>query len=780
MLPTGLIKKVKDSPEAGQSSGNELSKGKREKIIQNIAIAASFTSEPVKDTLEFWMQEIGIFHSIEFAPYNQIFQQLLDKNSITSQNQQGVNLILIRFEDWYQDDETFKHSVEEFLLAMQGATQGSKTPYLVCICPVSPSALGDINRVQLYRDMETWLVSELNHINGVYVVTYEELNRTYPVADYYDPYGEEEGKIPYTPSFFCALGTMLARKIHALKSLPYKVIVLDCDNTLWSGVCGEDGSTGVKISPPYQALQKFIIAQQEAGKLICLCSKNVEADVFAVFEQHPDMLLKTDRVVNWRINWKTKSENLKSLAAELQLGLDSFIFIDDNPVECGEVKANCPQVLTLQLPKECEQIPQFIQHIWAFDQIQVTKEDQKRTELYQQNVQRQRLHQKSLTFTDFLTKLGLEIEISQMKPEDLPRVSQLTQRTNQFNFTTIRRSEVEIQQLCDSGMLECRVVRVKDRFGDYGLVGLMLFSSNDNDDVLSVDTFLLSCRVLGRGVEHRVVSYLGKTARDKGLSKVNLLYQQTQKNKPALDFLESISEKLKLDECNQEKYNQEDRDLRMDNVNTVIATIGSNPKPLKVGNECVTPKNNTVELFQFSSTALTRLTFNPNQVETETPSPQDLQQNNSQQIETTNTSDLRDSSEGIIWERVAKELYTPELILQEILYRQQRQRPELEIGFVAPRTSVEKAIASLFAEVLKIDRVGINDNFFELGGNSLSATHLISRLRDAFKLELSLNLLFEFPTVTGLAESFQVLQTTTQHISSSIADTEDEYDEGVL
>lgn len=757
MLPTELTKKAKYLPEVEQSSTGELSPGRSHKIIQKVAIAASFTSEPVKDTLDFWMQEIGISYSIEFAPYNQIFQELLDKNSITSQNERGVNLILIRFEDWYQDDETFKRNIEEFLLAIKGATQGSKTPYLVCICPASPSVLEDINRVQLYRDMETRLVSELNNISGVHVVTYEELNRTYPVTDYYDPYGEEEGKIPYTPSFFCALGTMLARKIHALKSLPYKVIVLDCDNTLWSGVCGEDGATGVKISPPYQALQKFIIAQQEAGKLICLCSKNVEADVFAVFEEHPDMLLKTDRVVNWRINWKTKSENLKSLAAELQLGLDSFIFIDDNPVECGEVKANCPQVLTLQLPEECEQIPQFLQHIWAFDQIQVTKEDKKRTELYQQNVQRQRLHQESLTFTDFLARLGLEIEITQMKPEDLSRVAQLTQRTNQFNFTTIRRSEGEIQQLCESGVLECRVVRVKDRFGDYGKVGLMLFSSNDSDEVLSVDTFLLSCRVLGRGVEHRMVSYLGKTARDKGLSKVNLLYQQIQKNKPALDFLESISEKLKLDECNQEKYKQD-----------------------KYKQEKYNQENNTVELFQFSSTALTGLTFNPNKVETETASPQNSQQNNSQQIEITNTSDLQDSSEGIIWERVAKQLYTPELILQEILYRQQRQRPELKIGFVAPRTSVEKAIASLFGEVLKIDRVGINDNFFELGGNSLSATQLISRLRDAFKLQLSLNILFEFPTVTGLAESFQVLQTTTQHISSFIADTEDEYDEGVL
>ena len=732
MLPTRLIKKASSEEEP--------------KIIQKLVIAASFTSEPVKDSLDFWMQEIGIPCSIEFAPYNQIFQQLLDGNSITLQNSEGVNLILIRFEDWYFTEETFKSSVEEFLLAMQGATQVSKIPYLVCICPSSPQVLVDSNRVQLYREAEAQLVTELNNISGVYAIAPQELNAIYPVADYYDPYGETQGKIPNTPSFICALGTMLARKNRALKSLPLKVIVLDCDNTLWSGVCGEDGATGVKINFAYRAFQEFILAQQEAGKLICLCSKNQEEDVFAVFEQHGDMLLKKHHLVNWRINWQPKSENLKSLAAELQLGLDSFIFIDDNPVECGEVKANCPQVLTLQLPEESQQIPQFLQHIWAFDQIQVTKEDKKRTELYQQNVQRQRLHQESLTFTDFLARLGLEIQITQMKPEDLSRVSQLTQRTNQFNFTTIRRSESEIQQLCDSGVLDCRVVCVKDRFGDYGKVGVMLFSFDN--EILKVDTFLLSCRVLGRGVEHRMLSYLGEIAQDRGLSKVNVLYQPTQKNKPAFLFLEGISEKFRQNEDKQDEYKQE---------------------------------NNNSWLFQFSSTALTQLIFNPSKVETEIASSQDVQQNNSDIIKITNASELQDSSDVITLERIAKQLYRPEVILQEILSRQQRQPRKLEIEFIAPRNSVEENIANLFAEVLKVDRVGIDDNFFELGGDSLSATQLFSRLRGAFKLELSLNILFEYPTVSGLSETLQVLQNTTKNIDfTSINYEKYEYEEGIL
>lgn len=651
MSLTGSTKERKDLAQAGQQQG----------ISHKVVITASFTSEPVKDSLDFWMQEIGIPCLIEFAPYNQILQQLLDINSLQSRNEQGVNVVLVRFEDWQKDketddvqtfDEKLNWNVEEFLLALQAALQRSAAPYLVCICPASPTALADPHRVQVFQDMEERLVSELNNISGAYLVTSSELTATYPVADYYDPYGEENGNIPYTPVFFSALGTAIARIIRALKSRTYKVIALDCDNTLWSGVCGEDGAAGVKIDPPYQALQEFIVAQQEAGKLICLCSKNHEDDVFAVFERYQDMPLKRHHLVNWRVNWQPKSENLKSLACELQLGLDSFIFIDDNPVECMEVRANWPEVLTLQLPEDPNQIPRFLEHIWVFDQLKVTKEDKKRTELYWQNVQRERFRQDLLTFADFLAGLGLEIEIAHMEPEQLQRVAQLTERTNQFNLTTIRRSQGEIQQICDAGSLECRLVKVKDRFGDYGLVGLLLFASQG--ETLTVDTFLLSCRVLGRGVEHRMLAHLGAIAQERRLSRVEVSYLPTKKNQPALDFLESIGEQFK-----QEKDGG--------------------------------------WLFQFPSAMAAELTFNPNNGQT-TPTQTARQPKAVSLVSLTTPAAL--------FERIANKLYSPELILKDIASRQQRQRPESETAFVPPRTPVEQAIASLFAELLRLDPGG--------------------------------------------------------------------------
>ena len=242
--------------------------------------------------------------------------------------------------------------------------------------------------------MEDMMVTELSNIANLYLIKTQELN-AYPVEDYYDPQRDELGHIPFTPVFFTALGTALARKIYAIKSAPHKVIVLDCDNTLWKGVVGEDGMMGSDIASGWKVLQELMVAQQQAGMLICLCSKNNEADVVEVFEKRPDMPLKRAHIISWRINWMPKSENIKALASELNLGLDSFIFIDYNPVECAEVQARCPEVL-IQLPIDGD-ISRYLQHIWAFERLKLTEEDNQRTALYKQNLERDRFAKETLT-----------------------------------------------------------------------------------------------------------------------------------------------------------------------------------------------------------------------------------------------------------------------------------------------------------------------------------------------------------------------------------------------
>ena len=247
---------------------------------------------------------------------------------------------------------------DEFVRAIRTAAARGGAPILVCFCPVDASD----------PELETVLTGTLEQINGVYVSTTAELFNRYPVADYYDPAGDELGHIPYTPVFFTALATMVARKFHALRRPACKVIVLDCDQTLWSGVCGEDVTRGIRLDLPRLALQQFMRRQQEAGKLLAVCSKNEEADVRAVFDQGPAMPLTREHFSAWRVNWRPKSENLKSIAQELKPGPDSFYFCGrQTRLRCAKVEANCPdKVMTLQLPDDPALIPLFLRIIAGF------------------------------------------------------------------------------------------------------------------------------------------------------------------------------------------------------------------------------------------------------------------------------------------------------------------------------------------------------------------------------------------------------------------------------
>ena len=298
------------------------------------------------------------------------------------------------------------------------------------------------------------------------------------------------------------------------------------------------GPLGVKVTKGHRALQEFLVQQVKEGRLVCLCSKNNEKDVFDVFAQHPEMVLKREHLTAWQINWDDKSDNLKALAARLKLGLDSVLFIDNNPLECAEVKINCPEVLTLQLPEKSDHIPLFLKDIWPLRGNSSTREDRERTRMYQQDVEREELREQTFSLKDFLAGLRLRIDVAKSTDEQMSRVSQLSWRTNQFNFTTIRRSEAELRTWLKNGNRDCLVASVSDRFGDYGLVGVLLYEIGA--DQLTVDTFLLSCRALGRGVEHRMLAELGRLAESEGKAFVQLPYLPTEKNSPALEFIKSL------------------------------------------------------------------------------------------------------------------------------------------------------------------------------------------------------------------------------------------------
>ena len=255
------------------------------------------------------------------------------------------------------------------------------------------------------------------------------------------------------------------------------------------------------------------------------------------------MPLKREHLVAWRVNWKPKSDNLRSLAAELDLGIDSFIMLDDSPVECAEIQASCAEVLALQLPPEPERIGPFLSRVWAFDHLKTTSEDKHRTELYRANLQRASSRAAAPTMEEFLKSLKLRVTIAPVAPEQLERAAQLTLRTNQFNVSGLRRNRSELHKLLESGERQCLVVDLSDRFGDYGLVGVVIYGTSP--EALVVDTFLLSCRALGKKVEHRMLSALGEKAIALGLGRLDVPFVPSTKNRPALDFLQSFGPRFK-------------------------------------------------------------------------------------------------------------------------------------------------------------------------------------------------------------------------------------------
>ncbi|HYP34636.1 MAG TPA: HAD-IIIC family phosphatase [Burkholderiaceae bacterium] len=665
-----------------------------------IAVAATFTAEGLETPLAFMLDAAGLAGRIAFAPYHQVFQALLTPGSVLARDDAGIGVVLLRLEDFARDAEPGADAVAlvarvagELAGAFHRFRQRAPQPLLVFVLRASPAVEPALAAAIAARSAE--LAAALEALPDTAVFDDAAVDALC-AAPRHDPVADQLARIPYTDDWFAALAIVVARQVHMRQVAAHKVLVLDCDNTLWRGVVGEDGVGGICLDPGFLAVQDFAIAAQARGVLVCLASKNAEADVMRVFDERPDMRLARRHVVAHRIDWAPKPANLRALARELNLGLDAFVFLDDNPVECGLMQETLPEVVTLQL-RSPEEAASLLANLWTFDKLSVTQEDQRRTEMYRQNAERERLEASASDIGAFLASLDLKISASAPEEGDWPRLSQLTLRTNQFNFTTRRRSEPEMRAL--AGDATVQAVRVSDRFGDYGLVGLVV--AIDAGDAVEVDTLLLSCRVLGRGVEHAMLAGLGRLAQAHGKALVRLRLVRTTRNEPALAFADAVVGAYRRETADGVVW-----EVPADVAVAIVHRAGEDAPEVVAARKADAAK-----------------------------APQAA------------APSLRGRSAR--YARLATELATGPAVMQALRGATRVVRASAD---APPRTATERALVGLWEELLGVSGLGLDDDFFALGGTSLLAARMIAELAHRRGVALPLTTIVEAPTIRRFAQ----------------------------
>lgn len=502
-----------------------------------ISLASTFTADGITAAVARLADGTG--RTVRAAPYGQVLEPMLDPAGVLLANT-GVNVLLVRVEDLRRgtDRATGDRLLDELVSALRAAPHRCAATWLVALTPPSPAALSDHGAASWIDAAARRIADTVEPLPGMHLVPLDGLADRYGVPATHDEYADRVAHLPYTDEYSDALADWLVRLAATTWRKARKVVVLDCDNTLWAGVCGEDGPGGVVIGAGHRRVQEFMLDQRARGKLLCLCSRNNEADVRAVFAEHPRMALALRDVTAHRIGWGPKPQYLRELSEQLGLALDSFVFVDDDAVECASVRARLPEVAVVELARDGDAAWRQLGREPAFDQLTVTDEDRLRADHYAAEPERLALRQSAADYEEFLDRCAIEVAMDGLADSSLERAAQLTSRTTQFALTGTTYSVPRLRRMLGAGGRGW-TIRVRDTFGDYGTVGLVVAEARDG--VLHVPVFLLSCRVLNRRVERRVLRLLCAEANEAGCRTVRLAYRPTQRNAPARQFLAEVS-----------------------------------------------------------------------------------------------------------------------------------------------------------------------------------------------------------------------------------------------
>ncbi len=524
-----------------------------------IAILADSTLNGLKEVLSVKCSQQGIAAEIQISAYNQIHQEVLDERSalykfapdlvilFTDLRSVAGDYYFFPYEGTEADRRSWAEQKTADIHMLVGRIRsGSAAKILVHNWEVpthSPSGI-------LEHKEDFGFLESVQAVNVGLRSAYKKDPRVF-LFDY-DGFCSRVGKdrvldrkmyyLADTRLAFPHLITLAEAYMGYIKpffGLTKKCLVLDLDNTLWGGVVGEDGLEGIRLGPspegrPYFEFQKHVLAVQKRGILLAINSRNNAEEALKVIREHPHMVLRENCFSAVRINWQDKVANLRSIAKDLNIGLESLVFVDDDRVNCGLVRAALPEVRVVELPEDAALYSQTFLELDDFNVTALTEEDGRRSALYEQEKSRRDSQQTATSVDEYLSGLGTKIIVQKSGALTLPRISQLVLKTNQFNMTTRRYSEEKMSALASSPHHLLLAFRVIDRFGDSGITGAAIVEKAKG--AWRIDNLILSCRVIGRKIEHAIFSHLLETAKKEEVQSVVGEFIPSEKNAVAKDF----------------------------------------------------------------------------------------------------------------------------------------------------------------------------------------------------------------------------------------------------
>jgi FkbH-like protein len=528
-------------------------------VSYRMAILRSFTLEPVIPLVRAEAFLHGIDLTLQVGDFNAYAQEILDPESSLYRFRPDAVIVAARTADlasevWqdYADlapeavsevVERVRNSFSQWIRVLRERSSSAIVIHSLEL-PAHPAmGLLDAQRKTGQADAIQQINQELRQIasehRDVYILDYEGLVARHGRLHWHDERKWLTARMPIAADHLIYLAREWLRFLIPLSGRTAKVLVTDLDNTMWGGVIGEDGLNGIKLGPEYpgaayQNLQRAMLDLARRGILLAVCSKNNPDDAIEALENHPGMLLKPKDFSAVRINWNDKAQNLREIASELNVGVDALAFLDDNPVEREQVRGALPEITVIDLPEDPLAYAAAVRDCPVFERLSLSSEDRQRTSLYAAQRQRSQAEDNFQTKEDFFRYLEQEAEVLPLSVASIARVAQLTQKTNQFNLTTLRYTEQQIAEMAKRPGCQVLSIKLRDRFGDHGLVGVAI--THDESDICEIDTFLLSCRVIGRSVETALLSHLAEGAASRGRRRLTGRFIPTRKNAPARDF----------------------------------------------------------------------------------------------------------------------------------------------------------------------------------------------------------------------------------------------------